>query len=40
MEQAATKIETINTVNGVNVNELFGTIDAVKKSPVICATTV
>lgn len=35
MEQTANKIETINTVNGVNVNELFGTIDAVKKSPVI-----
>ena len=35
MEQSATTIETINTVNGVNVNELFGTIDAVKKSPVI-----
>ena len=35
MEQTATKIETINTVNGVNVNELFGTIDAVKKTPVI-----
>jgi uncharacterized OsmC-like protein len=35
MEQKAAKIETINTVNGVNVNELFGTIDAVKNSPVI-----
>ena len=35
MGQTASKIETTNTVNGVNVNELFGTIDAVKKSPVI-----
>ena len=35
MTQAAKKIETKNDVNGVNVDELFGTIDAVKKAPVI-----
>ena len=28
-------IETKTVVNGVNVDELFGTIDAVKKAPVI-----
>jgi len=35
MESATKKMETQNTVNGVNVDELFGTIDAVKKAPVI-----
>ncbi|MFZ0134482.1 MAG: OsmC family protein [Desulfobacterales bacterium] len=35
MEPATKKMETQNTVNGVNVDELFGTIDAVKKAPVI-----
>jgi uncharacterized OsmC-like protein len=35
MENTAKNMETNNTVNGVNVDELFGTIDAVKKSPVI-----
>jgi hypothetical protein len=35
MEQAAKKTETGNTINGVAVDELFRTIDAVKKSPVI-----
>ena len=35
MEQTAMKTETVNTVNGVKVNELFGTIDAVKKAPAI-----
>jgi uncharacterized OsmC-like protein len=34
METTARKIEN-PPVNGVNVDELFGTIDAVKKSPVI-----
>ena len=34
METSARKIEN-PPVNGVNVDELFGTIDAVKKSPVI-----
>ncbi len=29
------KIEEQHSTNGVNVDELFGTIDAVKKSPVI-----
>jgi uncharacterized OsmC-like protein len=35
MEQATKNMETNNAVNGVNVDELFGTIDAIKKSPVI-----
>ena len=35
MEQAAKNVENNNVVNGVNVDELFGTIDAVKKAPVI-----
>jgi hypothetical protein len=35
MEQAIKNMETTNAVNGVNVDELFGTIDAVKKAPVI-----
>lgn len=35
MEQAAESEETKNTVNGVKVDELFGTIDAIKKAPVI-----
>lgn len=35
MENAAIKAERPNIVNGVNVDELFGTIDAVKSAPVI-----
>lgn len=35
MEQATKNMEANSTVNGVNVDELFGTIDAVKKAPVI-----
>ncbi len=35
MEQTAQKMEAQRNVNGVNVDELFGTIDAVKKAPVI-----
>jgi uncharacterized OsmC-like protein len=35
MEQTMKKMETKSDVNGVNVDELFGTIDAVKKAPVI-----
>ena len=35
MEKAAKKIETKKAVNGVDVDELFGTIDAIKKAPVI-----
>jgi uncharacterized OsmC-like protein len=35
MEQTAKDIETKNAVNGVRVDELFGTIDAIKKAPVI-----
>ncbi len=35
METAAKKVDSNNVVNGVNVDELFGTIDAVKKSPVV-----
>ncbi len=35
MEQTAQKMEAQRHVNGVNVDELFGTIDAVKKAPVI-----
>lgn len=35
MEQAAKNKETANIVNGVNVDELFGTIDAVKSAPVV-----
>jgi uncharacterized OsmC-like protein len=35
MEQTAKNMETKNTVNGVRVDELFGTIDAMKKAPVI-----
>lgn len=35
MEQAAKNIEANNVVNGVNVDELFGTINAIKKAPVI-----
>jgi uncharacterized OsmC-like protein len=37
MEQASAKAETRNAVNGVDVEELFGTIDAVKQSPVIAS---
>ena len=35
MGTEAKHIEAKNAVNGVNVDELFGTIDAIKKSPVI-----
>jgi uncharacterized OsmC-like protein len=35
MEQASSNVETKNVVNGVNVDELFGTIDAVKETPAI-----
>jgi len=35
MKQSPQKMETPRTVNGVKVDELFGTIDAVKKAPVI-----
>ncbi len=35
MQQKAKNMETQEAVNGVNVDELFGTIDAVKKTPVI-----
>ena len=35
MEQAMKKMETKSAVNGVNVDELFGTIDDFKKDPVI-----
>jgi len=35
MEPAAQKTENRPPVNGVKVDELFGTIDAVRKSPVI-----
>jgi uncharacterized OsmC-like protein len=35
MEQATKKTEPRNSVNGVNVDDLFGTIDAVKNTPVI-----
>ena len=35
MQQKAKNMETHQAVNGVNVDELFGTIDAVKKTPAI-----
>ena len=35
MKQAAKNLEIKNVVNGVNVDELFGTIDAVKETPVV-----
>ena len=35
MKHTAVKAERPNVVNGVNVDELFGTIDAVKSAPVI-----
>jgi len=35
MEQSAKNTEANNVVNGVNVDELFGTINAIKKAPVI-----
>jgi len=35
MEQATKNIKAEGAVNGVNVDELFGTIDAIKKAPVI-----
>jgi len=35
MKHTTVKAERPNVVNGVNVDELFGTIDAVKSAPVI-----
>ena len=35
MEQATKNLKAKSAVNGVNVDELFGTIDAIKKAPVI-----
>jgi uncharacterized OsmC-like protein len=35
MKEQATAAEKAKVVNGVNVDELFGTIDAVKNAPVI-----
>lgn len=35
MAQTAKNIESERTVNGVDVDKLFGTIDAIKKTPVI-----
>jgi len=35
MENTAKKMDTPKAVNGVNVDELFGTISAVKNAPVI-----
>jgi uncharacterized OsmC-like protein len=35
MEHTDKNMETKNSVNGVNVDELFGTIDAIKKAPVL-----
>jgi len=35
MKSSATKTEIQHTINGVKVNELCGTIDAVKKAPVL-----
>ncbi len=35
MKHTAQKMENHGTVNGVDVDKLFGTIDAVKKTPVI-----
>jgi uncharacterized OsmC-like protein len=35
MKSTEAKTEAHHTVNGVKVNELFGTIDAVKKAPVL-----
>jgi uncharacterized OsmC-like protein len=35
MKSSAIKTEIHHAVNGVKVNELFGTIDAVKKAPVL-----
>ncbi len=37
MGQTAEKVSTKNIVNGVNVDELFGTIEAIKSAPVIGA---
>ena len=37
MEATAKNVETNNVVNGVNVDEMFGTIDAIKSAPVIGA---
>lgn len=37
MQQSMNKPETRHIVNGVNVDDLFGTIDAVKKTPVIAS---
>ena len=35
MKQSAQQTASPNTVNGVDVDKLFGTIDAVKKNPVV-----
>ena len=35
MEQTPKNMKAKSAVNGVNVDELFGTIDAIKKAPVI-----
>jgi uncharacterized OsmC-like protein len=35
MKQSTPKLENTSTVNGVKVDELFGTIAAIKKAPVI-----
>jgi uncharacterized OsmC-like protein len=35
MKQTANRMEMKSDVNGVNVDELFGTINAIKKAPVI-----
>lgn len=37
MENTAKNMEIENSVNGVNVDELFGTINAIKKAPVIAS---
>ncbi|MGD8250964.1 MAG: OsmC family protein [Desulfobacterales bacterium] len=37
METSINTVKATSAVNGVNVNELFGTIDAVKKAPVIAS---
>ncbi len=37
MGQAAKKDSSKNIINGVNVDELFGTIDAIKSAPVVGA---
>ncbi len=35
MKQTAKSVETQSSINGVNVDELFRTIDTVKKAPVV-----